>query len=366
MNWKKLCEKVKANKKDLPKEVYIYGRGSFGVDLSNACRVNDIVVHGFIDLRAPELRMPDTVSPSDIKKSLKNVSVMIGVFNRNVPFSEISEMLLDQGLQEEDIYYPWDYYHFLRDYLGWRYWLESPDYLLRNKKNLDLAHALFDEKRSIRILESVINFRLGLDVDFSRYQSRCPQYFNKLTSLIRNLDSQGYIDIGAFDGDTYFHYREFLGADASAVLLEPDFNNYRKLVSNLNLKGASDRVTILPCAASSETTMLSFASGKGEGSYVSKNGDRQVLAIALDETMRDFKAGFIKIDVEGAEISVLSGMQNMIRNSRPILSISLYHNPWDLWEIPQYIQKIFKGECKLYLRQHMANSFDLVLYVIPR
>ena len=71
------------------------------------------------------------------------------------------------------------------------------------------------------------------------------------------------------------------------------------------------------------------------------------------------------MDVEGAELSVLKGAKNIIETNKPVLAISLYHNWDDLWTIPNYFHDVHKGY-DLLIRQHMKNSFDLVLYAVPR
>ena len=71
------------------------------------------------------------------------------------------------------------------------------------------------------------------------------------------------------------------------------------------------------------------------------------------------------MDVEVREICLwLKGAKNIIETNKPVLAISLYHN-WDLWTIPNYFHDVHKGY-DLLIRQHMKNSFDLVLYAVPR
>ena len=73
---------------------------------------------------------------------------------------------------------------------------------------------------------------------------------------------------------------------------------------------------------------------------------------------------FIKLDVEGAEIAALRGGAELILRSRPILAVSLYHRPEDVWEIPELLMDMCT-HYRFYLRQHLFNSFESVLYAIP-
>ena len=77
------------------------------------------------------------------------------------------------------------------------------------------------------------------------------------------------------------------------------------------------------------------------------------------------KVDFIKLDVEGAEKKALDGAKQLIVRSRPVLAISLYHQPQDLWELPLFLSTICENY-KFYIRQHYANSFDSVLYAVPK
>jgi FkbM family methyltransferase len=54
---------------------------------------------------------------------------------------------------------------------------------------------------------------------------------------------------------------------------------------------------------------------------VSRDGDRTVLCIALDELRFPHRVGLVKIDVEEHEVFVLRGMRGLIERDRPILII---------------------------------------------
>jgi hypothetical protein len=73
---------------------------------------------------------------------------------------------------------------------------------------------------------------------------------------------------------------------------------------------------------------------------------------------------FIKLDVEGAEMSALNGAKETINKYRPTLALSCYHHPDDLWKLSDMISELGL-DYQFYLRQHAFNSFDLVLYAIP-
>jgi len=71
--------------------------------------------------------------------------------------------------------------------------------------------------------------------------------------------------------------------------------------------------------------------------------------------------GFIKMDIEGAEIPALFGAQKTICKYKPTMAVSIYHHKTDLWEIPLLIAG-FNPEYKLYIRHHYNYACDTVCY----
>jgi hypothetical protein len=86
--------------------------------------------------------------------------------------------------------------------------------------------------------------------------------------------------------------------------------------------------------------------------------------VALDEVPLPYKPTYIKMDIEGSELATLAGGQKVIRQSKPVLTISAYHCQDDLWNIPLFIHSL-NSEYSFHLRPHMLEGWDLVCYAIP-
>jgi len=345
--------------------IFIYGAGNFGKKLSKICQKKGLKTLAYIDKNAEKINDSRVKSLENFAQEKSKAKVYIGVLNRSAAYSTIRDDLVLAGVQEKNIVYPWDYYDLLRDELGWQYWLESPDYITRHQNQIMNASELFYDDYSKQLLKRICAFRKGEDLDYSNYVSHEKQYFNELTSAVKTKKNSLYLDIGAYDGDTYREYIDFVTGDVKGILFEPDAGNYCNLIKNIqNLDHC--KTMALPCAVSDKNQILSFSNGSGEGSHISDNGGTKVQALALDTFLIKEHVDFIKIDVEGAELSVLKGAHSIIKESRPILAISYYHNPWDIWEIPNYLNEFFGDLYRMYLRQHMRNSFDSVLYLIPK
>lgn len=72
---------------------------------------------------------------------------------------------------------------------------------------------------------------------------------------------------------------------------------------------------------------------------------------------------YIKMDIEGFEISALEGSSRILKNFKPRLAISAYHKTEDLWEIPILIKKL-NPNYKLYFGHHSPIKWESVYYAI--
>lgn len=86
----------------------------------------------------------------------------------------------------------------------------------------------------------------------------------------------------------------------------------------------------------------------------------------------DSKVTLINADIEGAELSMLKGIRQLIIKDRPVIAICVYHRKEDLINIPEYIRSI-ADDYHFILRKYASwiqgdsgRFFELVLYAIPK
>ena len=73
---------------------------------------------------------------------------------------------------------------------------------------------------------------------------------------------------------------------------------------------------------------------------------------------------YIKYDVEGAEYEALEGSKNTVLRDRPVLAVSLYHRPEDLFRIPLYIHSL-NPAYRFYLRRTKClPAWEIMLYAV--
>ena len=103
---------------------------------------------------------------------------------------------------------------------------------------------------------------------------------------------------------------------------------------------------------------------------ISEDGDTEIVVDSIDDVI-NLPISIIKMDVEGQEMPALIGAKNTILKNLPILLISLYHKPEDLFTIPLYINEL-SNNYEFRLLQHYTDPSmgtpltDLVLYCLPK
>ena len=145
---------------------------------------------------------------------------------------------------------------------------------------------------------------------------------------------QVFFDIGANVGYYTILGARLVGPRGRVLAFEPSPRNLSYLYRHTVLN-RSGNVTIVPAACSDTMSLAVFSSGKNfaEGHLADardKNGvhDRRFLVptITIDEVVRKLRISpdVIKIDVEGAELSVLKGAEGTLRTAKSLIFLSTH------------------------------------------
>jgi FkbM family methyltransferase len=240
------------------------------------------------------------------------------------------------------------------------YFLDRPSVILNNLAQIDwLASQLADETSQHELLSHVI-FRLGLD------HSLLPRPTARQIGPPPGWSNVIYVDGGAFDGDTLLRFVGNFGESLSrGIGIEPDSANYellRKSVESAPHR-IKKKISIVNAALSASTGLVRFASGKLQDSAISEHGNSTVQTISVDDLLKnrgDAKV-YVKFDIEGAEHDAIVGSCRLISSCAPVLAISIYHRPRDLWELPKLVQE-FGSDYQFFLRSHGEDGADLTAY----
>lgn len=151
--------------------------------------------------------------------------------------------------------------------------------------------------------------------------------------IIRNNFPEGgtFVDIGANVGNHSLFCALFLNPER-VILAEPNPVAIRTLVANVQINGLEDicDTSRLGVGIGAKTMKGAAVSWRSRGWEKSNLGGAQLretggdlTVLRGDEFMGEDRADFIKIDVEGMEISVLEGLSSTIERDRPILFVEV-------------------------------------------
>ena len=164
-----------------------------------------------------------------------------------------------------------------------------------------------------------------------------------LTKLINDKSSTKFIDIGANCG---FYSFQFAMQNFEVLAFEPNSEALLKMnntiTKNQNLK---DRIKIFPYGISNINSKMNMRSMVKYG-YIQTGGSGITAdKVSQNNTYKVYEAEFkigdqvlnfkrdnlaIKIDVEGHELNVLKGIQNLLKSNKCIIQIEIFEKNFDL------------------------------------
>ena len=191
---------------------------------------------------------------------------------------------------------------------------------------------------SISMIPHVIEF------DFRALVSKRLDYeeelFDALAQRIGGYDA--FLEIGSNVGVYSLFFAKFRRAQAPVFCFEPSAEAVKRLLENLG-PTLPENVYVIPAAVSDRCGLLTFYEPTAHltnGSLIEafaaqfqtpvrKNLVPSVNGEALQEMVRPYDRLLLKIDVEGAEFTVINGLTDLIRSKRPdiIMEVLGYYVP---------------------------------------
>lgn len=163
-------------------------------------------------------------------------------------------------------------------------------------------------------------------------------YFNLMeaeqteTMLAEFSAGKVFFDIGANIGYYSILASKLVGEKGAVVAFEPVISNLTFLHRHVELNNAKN-VRVLSFALSDKQSIASFSLGQNSAmGHLSENGKGENLVyvptVSLDEiaAKMNLMPDVMKIDVEGAEMDVFAGAENVLRTAKPTIFLST-HSP---------------------------------------
>jgi FkbM family methyltransferase len=347
----------------------LYGAGTLGQTVLEKLRLVGIEPVAFAD-DTPEKQgqliagLPVMTAQSIAEKYGARVIFVVTILNPMLRFVAAKRRLeqLTQARVISFLNLAWKYPEAFLPYCQF----ELPQDLLAHAADIRRAFSLFDDHESQRQFVQHLKFRLQLDYDALPENSEA-NYFPADVPLGLPTDTT-FIDCGAYDGDTIKFFLDHQGGNFREIFaFEPDEINCQKLRHYLTtLAGdTAERIHIYNAGVGSHRAKMSFHPTGNMSAAFSRKGEIEVDVLPLQEIVKtNGEFVYLKFDVEGAELEALKGAERLLQQAQPLLAISIYHRPADLWELPLYIDSLRLGY-SFFLRTQGEDGMDVICYAVP-
>lgn len=238
------------------------------------------------------------------------------------------------------------------------------------KSNVVLFEKVFlsmTDDLSKKTMKNCIYGYVTSNCDYFMNTASDSQYFPDIIKEILS-DKEVFVDVGAYDGDSLEEFINSVNEKFKKVIaFEPDIYNYG-IGKN---KFQDERIFFYPygCSENEESAYIIHENGDNadEGAYVQREVNEiignKIQLIKLDDFIKE-EVTYIKMDIEGMELTALKGSRNIIKKYKPKLAISIYHKMEDMVEIIEYIRSL-NSTYKFYMRHFWdCNGTDVILFAI--
>lgn len=349
-------------------DVYIYGCGENITPLIGYFINSDVNFLGIIDKDKKKAgqKILDLVPIIHTDEFIANCKrpeetfVFINtVFFEGITQMEITKVLTDAGVTKFYDLKPRELWR-IRRYEGGEISLmvnsDRIQYCREHLKELESTMDLLEDMESKEIMLEFIRAHVQCGIyHLPACDGRVKYFYGKTIEaenkvyeeLYKHMENEVWINCGSSIGDSIFLYF-VCGLNAEKIYaFEGDTKIYKKLCQNLSLLPDQYRDKVEPI--------------------------NEILGADTDFTkiLGDKKISLINADIDGAELEMLKGISNKIKQDRPVIAICAYHRSSDLTDMVQYLDSLVE-EYIFVLRKYPAgglnlrNTSELVLYAIPK
>ena len=353
--------------------MWIYGSGTFASQVATRSVDLGLRILGFCDHINFGKVVPSSFqefSVADYSLALKGLvkpTIIIGVCNLYGDLHKIAGSVFST-FPEAVVILPVEFNNILIsrgfDSIN-NYWMPTlPQEIESSQEQIERFREILCDVRSQELFDSILRYRTTGKLEDLNVPE--PFEFLYLPPDLKTPPVQlSMVDLGACRGENLELFLKSNRNFGESVFLEPDPENADFLKQKIEGLGLSS-ISVMNLAGWSSKTTLKFRATADGSSGFSEGGSLDVDAIDIDSLATGFKVNYIKMDIEGAELEALIGAKQTIIERLPHLAISIYHKPADLWELGLWIHSVCGNRYSYYIRNYGHQTFDTVLYAIPK
>ena len=354
---------------DLGESVWIYGSGTFSVEIAEKVLQLGLQIAGIID------HLPGNVEIRGHAYFTQNLdelilpdksTILLGICNLHGDLRKIREFILS-ACSSANIISPVEFVHIISksELVLEKYWLgEGLDFYLKSSNEIEAFRGLLADQQSVNLYDSILKYRkYGNIEDVPVPEPLSKQYLP--SGLATPPKDLRILDLGACQGENLDFFLNEGHTFSFGLFIEPDSTNFELLAQKIRDLSLMN-VVASPLAAWSSNITLTFDGESNASSHISDTGQVHVQAVKVDDIVGVNRINYIKMDIEGAEMDALLGASSVLLRDLPHLAISVYHKPEDLWTLGTFINSLCEGKYTFFLRNYGHQTFDTLLYAIPK
>lgn len=232
------------------------------------------------------------------------------------------------------------------------------EYARQNKERLEWVYNCLADDVSKKVFECAVKYKLTGKID---YLFDCETPLDEVyENILKFNNNETYFDLGAYRGDTVEEFLKNVGSYRKIVAVEPDKKTYSKLC--LATQEINDIININACVSDVDGP-ITFDMQGSRGSTIGK-GSNVINSVTIDTLSKQEIPTYIKMDIEGAECSAVSGATNTVICYKPKMQIAAYHRSEDLIFVPQSVLNL-RSDYKIYLRHFPSlPCWDMSYYFV--
>ena len=168
---------------------------------------------------------------------------------------------------------------------------------------------------------------------------------------INQVKNKNIIDAGGYIVDSAIVFSDY--TDKNIYSFEPFLQNYNLMLKTIELNKKNNIIPVNMALGNENKEISIYSNSDTASSGISvetKQSDinsfeNKVKMVTLDSYVKEnnIEVGLIKTDLEGFEQSFLKGAIETIKEQKPVLIISIYHNYSDFFEIKPMIEDLNLG-----------------------
>ena len=172
---------------------------------------------------------------------------------------------------------------------------------------------------------------------------------------VKNLNkvkNKNIIDAGGYIGDSAILFSDY--TDKNVYSFEPFLHHYNMMLKTIELNKKNNIIPVNIALGDENKELSLYSSGNlNMGLSIEANSkqsdinqiENKVKMVTLDSYVKEnnIEVGLIKTDLEGFEQPFLKGAIETIKEQKPVLIISIYHNYSDFFEIKPMIENLNLG-----------------------